>query len=147
MSQRPQYTGNRAPQPPTGRAGALRPEKYEQQAKRIIDDGDAQTLVEFAEQIGSSGKATRTSVRRLYGEARRIDFLLDQDEATALRRARLLEPRLIYQANRHEQLTELASALLALLRRASTPSDPQGPAKYRRFAEFFEAVVAYMPEK
>jgi CRISPR type III-A-associated protein Csm2 len=141
------YPGNRgSSQRP--RAEGLNPDRYLQDAVAIIDQGDARRLVELASQIGESGGATRTSVRRLYGEARRIDFLLDQDEKAALRRAKLLEPRLMYQVKRDRKLEPVVEALLALLRRATDDGASAGGAeKYRRFSEFFVAVVAYLPEK
>ncbi len=145
MSQQRGYSGNR--RPPETSSARFSPERYEQDAVAIIDRGDAERLVKLAEQVAREGRATRTSVRKLFGEARRIEFLMEQDEAAALRRARLFEPRIVYQKERSNELSSLAEVLVALLRKASNQGDPQGPEKYRRFAEFFEAVVAYLPEK
>ncbi len=149
MGQRPGsagYTGNRKPQTPGGGGGA-QPNQYLNDARKIIDDADAEVLVRLAERVAKEGRATRTSVRRLYGEARRIDFLLDQDEERALRRARLLEPRLQYQLRRDPNLNVLVSALLALLHRVTDPDASDRRERYRRFGDFFEAIVAYLPEK
>lgn len=148
MGQRPGsgYMGNRG-RGPQVRDGELNIQQYSDQAKAIIARGDARVLVELAEKLGRSGNATRTSVRRLYGEARRIDFLLEQDEPKALRRARLFEPRIHYQVKRNDKLRSVAEALLAMLQEVNRAAEADAREQYRRFTDFFEAVVAYLPEK
>lgn len=140
------YQGNRGAQQ-QGRAAAVDASKFASEAERIIVRDDVEALISLAERLATSG-ATRTSVRRLYGEARRIDFLLDQDRARALRRARLLEPRLSYQVKRDEKLRDLGSALAAMVQQVGkAQNEDEGKARYRRLTDFFEAVVAYLPEK
>ena len=143
------YQGNRGAQQPQGRAAAVDATRYASEAERIIVRDDVEALISLAEELATSG-ATRTSVRRLYGEARRIDFLLDQDRARALRRARLLEPRLVYQTKRAQRekqnLGEIASALIAMIRQLKHDDPHEEEQRFRRFVEFFEAVVAYLPE-
>ncbi|GAB4338175.1 MAG: hypothetical protein Kow0010_26440 [Dehalococcoidia bacterium] len=140
------YVGNRASQA-QGRATVLDASKYAQEAEKIIVRDDVEALVRLAEQLATTG-ATRTSVRRLYCEARRIDFLLDKDRQRALRRARLLEPRLNYQVKRDKNLRELGSTLVAMVQQVGAASGAEeGQRRYRRLADFFEAVVAYLPEK
>jgi len=141
------YQGNRGAQQPQGRAAAVDATRYASAAEKIIVRDDVEALISLAEELATSG-ATRTSVRRLYGEARRIDFLLDQDRARALRRARLLEPRLNYQVKRDEKLRDLGSALAAMVQQVGkAQNEDEGKARYRRLTDFFEAVVAYLPEK
>lgn len=146
MGQQRGYYGNRRPPEPPATT-EFSPERHERDAVAIIEEGDAERLVRLAEKAAKEGKATRTSVRRLFGEVRRIEFLMEQDQEAALRRARLLEPRVMYQKERAAELKPLAEILIALLRKASQQGDPKkGQEKFRRFAEFFEAVVAYLPE-
>ncbi len=141
------YQGNRRPPEQQGRAAAVDATRYASEAERIIVRDDVEALISLAERLATSG-ATRTSVRRLYGEARRIDFLLDQDPQRALRRARLLEPRLNYQVKRDEKLRDLGSVLAAMVQQVGKAQDEdEGKARYRRLTDFFEAVVAYLPEK
>lgn len=144
------YQGNRGAQQPQGRAAAVDATTYAREAQRIIVDGEVEALISLAEELAKNSGATRTSVRRLYGEARRIDFLLDQDRARALRRARLLEPRLVYQTKRAQRekqnLGEIASALIAMIRQLKHDDPHEEEQRFRRFVEFFEAVVAYLPE-
>jgi len=138
--------GNRAPRP-QARQADLNVGQYSSQATAIIAQDDARVLVKLAEELASSGTATRTSVRRLYGEARRIDLLLEQDESRALRRAKLFEPRIYYQVKRNPELGKVAEALLAMLQEVNRAGTQDARERYRRFTDFFEAVVAYLPEK
>jgi CRISPR type III-A-associated protein Csm2 len=139
--------GNRGPQQQQGRGGVLDPGRYARDAEQIIVEDNVERLVQLAEELARTG-ATRTSVRRLYGEARRIDLLLDQDQQAALRRARLLEPRLNYQVKRDEKLGALGAALVAMIQKVGEAANAQeGRTRYRRLTDFFEAVVAYLPEK
>ncbi len=148
MTQRPGYSGNRAPAPPAG-GGDLNIQQYSRQAAAIIANGDTRELVQLAEKLGQQGQATRTSVRRLYGEARRIGFLLEQDEAKAIRRAMLFEPRIHYQVKRDpgQGLRSVAEALLAMLQEVNRDGAPNPRERFERFTDFFEALVAYLPEK
>lgn len=146
MTQRQGYRGNRGPVP-QARGSELNTQQYADKARAIIAEGDARTLVQLAEALASRGEATRTSVRRLYGEARRIDFLLEQDEPRALRRAQLFEPRVYYQFKRNDKLRSVAEALLAMLAEVNKAGVSDRRERYQRFTEFFEAVVAYLPEK
>lgn len=146
MTQQKGYMGNRGPAP-QGRGSELNTQQYADQARAIIAEGDARALVQLAEALANRGEATRTSVRRLYGEARRIDFLLEQDEPRALRRAKLFEPRIHYQVKREPKLRGIGEALLAMLAEVNNSADQGQRERYRHFVDFFEALVAYLPEK
>lgn len=116
-----------------------------QDAQLIIVQGDVELLVSRARELAQNSPATRTSVRRLYGEARRIEMLWQDEQRAdqARRRAVLFKPRLAYQASRGEgKLREIERAFQPLL--DATQGDRQ---RFQRFLEFFEALVAYMREK
>lgn len=132
-----QGPGGPGPRPPQGP-----PLLSDQDARRIIVEGDAELLVEKAQALAERSNASRTSIRRLYGEVLRIDMLW-RDEARAAqaqRRAVLFKPRLAYQAGRVPNLREVKDNLDRLL------AHTQGRREhFRRFQEFFEALVAYLP--
>lgn len=108
-------------------------------ARRIIVQDDAQLLIERAREMAQSSNATRTSVRRLFGEVRRIDILWGQQPELARRRAILLEPRFAYQASRDTKLKDLERGFTILLHEVNGDQS-----RFQRFADFFEAVIAYM---
>ena len=115
-------------------------------AKRIIAEGDAQLLVERAQELAQAG-ATRTSLRRLYGEVRQIEAVWRDNsrETEAKRRVVLFAPRLAYQASRSRELGPVRQALDPLLAEVR-PTDEGGRERFRHFVDFFEAVIAYARE-
>lgn len=129
-------------------------------AKEIIAEGNAELLVKKAQELAAEAdgqSVTRTSVRRLFGETRRIEVLWQQgdilgktnpEEADSARRAAarrgtLLVPRMRYQSTRAKGagLGVVEANLNPLL--AEVGQDKE---KFQRFAEFFEALVAYLRE-
>ena len=59
-----------------------------------------------------------------------------------------LVQRLNYQVKRDEKLRDLGSVLAAMVQQVGKAQDEdEGKARYRRLTDFFEAVVAYLPEK
>jgi CRISPR type III-A-associated protein Csm2 len=159
----PGYQGNRAPaaggtqtQSPGG--GPVNAAISPDEARRIVKDGDVELLVRKAResaQEAEKGHVTQTSVRRLFGEARRIELLwsqatvlarspdrADEDQEIrrlAARRSVLLRPRLQYQVARNSNLRVVQSTLDPLLLEVGGD-----PAAYKHFVEFFEAFVAYL---
>ncbi len=136
-----------------GRGGQLRrsnPERGQsgqqpglspQDARKIVD-GDVEFLIQQAQQAagGLRDEASRTQLRRLYGEVKRIEMLWRQGEKgdEARRRLLLLKPRLHYQVSRQPKLSALRRTLEPVI-------DAVGGdrSRFQHFVEFFEAIVAY----
>ena len=116
-------------------------------AQRIIADGDAQLLVERAQELAQAG-ATRTSLRRLYGEVRQIEAVWRDPsrQKEAERRVVLFAPRLAYQASRSRELGPVRQALDPLLAEVRQAPEKDRPERFRHFVDFFEAVIAYARE-
>lgn len=129
-----------------GAASPPRPVVSAADAQRIIADGDAQLLVERAQELAQAG-ATRTSLRRLYGEVRQIEAVWRDNnrEPEAKRRVVLFAPRLAYQASRSRELGPVRQALDPLLAEVR-PTEKGGRERFRHFVDFFEAVIAYARE-
>lgn len=127
----------------------------EEDAIAIIDEGDAERLVKRAKAVAEDDAlrdVRRTAVRRLFGEARRIELMWNQAafaglqadekadvERVAGRRAALLEPRFAYQTARHPELRPLVNGLMPLMGRVQGSRE-----RFGRFVEFFEALVAFL---
>jgi CRISPR-associated protein Csm2 len=109
-------------------------------------EGDAELLVERARSVaqGLKDETSRTQLRRLYGEVKRIEMLwrsareADAKEKEAQRRVLLLKPRLAYQVARQGRLRGLQRTIEPVI--DAVEGDRQ---RFQRFVEFFEAIVAY----
>jgi CRISPR type III-A-associated protein Csm2 len=114
----------------------------EADAKRIVDDGDAEHLVMMAAKVGQGLDVNPTQLRRFFGEVKRIEMLWAQPgaEDRARRRAILLEPRLNYQVQRQKQVQPLRDVLQLCLKFAARDRE-----RFQRFVEFYEALIAYAP--
>jgi CRISPR type III-A-associated protein Csm2 len=111
-------------------------------ARQIIEQGDAVGLVRTAERVGPSLGVNPAQLRRFFGEVRRIEMLWSQPgaEERARRRAILLEPRLNYQVQRQAQVRPLKNVLQLCLEFATADRE-----RFQRFVEFYEALIAYAP--
>jgi CRISPR type III-A-associated protein Csm2 len=114
-----------------------------------VVDGDARELVEsarrFANQLEDAG-VTQTSLRRLFGEVRRIEMLWQQNAEAARRRATLLIPRMAYAASREKSLQPVQERFEPMLDLA-VEDEEQAEVRFRRCVEYFEALVAYLKPK
>lgn len=113
----------------------------------IIQEGDANLLVNVAEDIGKglARQLTTSQIRNVFGTVRQIEMswspqadLEEQQEAS--RQLLLLKPKLAYQARRErgkgmEQLTQVLVPAIDLV-----GTDRKN---FLRFVEFFEAILAY----
>jgi len=115
--------------------------------KAIVTDPDStQTLVEWAEKIGTILKSlqlTTAQIRNLFGTVRQIEMAwtpkdTDEERRQAVRRLLLLKPRLAYQSKRVKAVERLEKVL-------STAIDHVGSSRenFQRFVDFFEAILAY----
>lgn len=124
-----------------------------QTIQTIIKDPDgAQTLVQYADQVGKQlkdGGLTTNQIRALFGEVRQIQAQWEmgaQQQALARRRLTLLKPKLAYRARKERGravqmlVDELDPALDVVI--AEQDADKQS-LYFQHFVEFFEAILAY----
>jgi CRISPR-associated protein Csm2 len=129
--------------------------------RTIITDPDgAQTLVEWADQLGQSLKSQGLStaqIRALFGEVRQIqaEWSIEGRRDHARRRLVLLKPKMAYRARKErgravEELVKVLDPALDLVVEAPprTEDKPRGAGNnqddnFQRFVDFFEAILAY----
>jgi len=129
--------------------------------RRIIQDGDAETLVNSAERMGRrlvEGNVARHEVLAIHGDIWRIEMAWTASPTEAERRLRMLKPKLVRLAKTAketadaddtlpiEELTSvMCQALDVVLEQAGEAEEPDTARRraFERFASFFEATVAY----
>ena len=121
-----------------------------EEIKRAIRDDDPELLVKLAELNGrrlAEARLTTSQIRGIFGAARSMESLWStrgtEDDLRSGRRALLfLKPKLAYQEARHRTAGPGVSLLRTLLEPAidSVGSDRE---KFRRFLDYFEALLAY----
>lgn len=132
---------------------------------QIIVDGNVEALVTWAESLGRglalTERLTTSQIRSFFGEVRQIQSIAESQVSRAgvidaqpagparlsdsiHRKLILLKPKLAYQSQRDKEnrkgegvlrLSEVLTPAIDLIER-----DPQ---RFRRFVEFFEAILAY----
>jgi len=131
----------------------------DQDLRTIITDPDgAQTLVEWAERLGKYLKdigLTTSQIRALFGEVRQIQAEWGINRQRAFRRLVLLKPKMAYRARKErgkavEELVKVLDPALNYVIKANPRHEGQllgtrdnQDDNFQRFAEFFEAILAY----
>lgn len=119
-----------------------------QELKRIIEDGDAKELViqskSFGEQLAKDALSS-SQIRGVFGTVKQIEVSWNSTEPRArLRKLLLLQPRLAYQAKRHEKARPLAEVLTqAIGMVADAKDDHERTQRFGYFVDLFEAILAY----
>jgi len=113
----------------------------------ITQDPTGQKLVEFAartaERLVKDG-LTRSQIRNIFTEVRRVEALWESDPQQALRRLIMLKPKLDYQAARQRHVKNLKNVLSEAIDHVAQASDPEEQSKrFQRFMDLFEAILAY----
>lgn len=120
--------------------------------QKIIQTHDPALLVNLSETLGrkfSDQGLTSSQIRNVFGQVRQIEAMwrIDDQSQLAQTRLHLLKPRLSYQAAKENKagvqslaisLTEAIDAVFA-----SAPPDTVLNDRFRRFTDFFEALLAY----
>lgn len=119
----------------------------QQVLRSIIQEGDANLLVNVAEDIGKglARQLTTSQIRNVFGTVRQIEMSWSsqadpEEQQEASRQLLLLKPKLAYQAKRErgkgmEQLTQVLVPAIDLVGKDRK--------NFLRFVEFFEAILAY----
>jgi CRISPR-associated protein Csm2 len=105
--------------------------------KKIISQGDTDTLISYAMELGervAGEDLGRTQIRNIYGMVKAFESRLPRDYD----QLKLLIPKLHYAAARQGKLAPLVEALTDGITLIEGQDE-----RFRRFANFFEAVVAY----
>lgn len=118
----------------------------------ITDPNGAEMVVKWADQVGKSSKEsglTTNQIRALFGEVRQIEAqwsMGNENRQKAARRLILLKPKMAYRARRErgrgvqELVDVLNPALDEVIREKDTARQDDS---FKRFVEFFEAILAY----
>lgn len=119
----------------------------------IIKQNDIQKLVTFAEKQGrelQNSGLTTSQIRLSFGQVRQIEAMwsINGQREQAERLLMLLKPRVAYQAARDNKagnklLCDILSAGIDAVFDGTMPSSDERTARFRRFTELFEALLAY----
>ncbi len=144
--------------PQQGRGGYSSPapkfdKPSDDEIKKIIVTGDVELLVKLADRVGETlaeQKLTTSQIRNVFGTVRQIQMRWPTAPEKSYREAVLLRPKLAYFAEREKKSKGGGSAGMETLQLVLEPalkllSDNGEPnrERFERFAELFEAIVAY----
>lgn len=111
-----------------------------QNAVLILDsqkDPDGSKLISTAEDLGKylarTARMSTSQIRNLFTEVKKLNF-----KDSGPYKINILRAKLAYTAGRHREVKDLQRVLDLSLNGVGSDEN-----KYRRFADFFEAVVAY----
>lgn len=109
--------------------------------QKIIAQGDAEVLVDWAEKIGKAlrGKVPMHLVRRIFGSLKRLELAGGFDDSHR-RELALLRPQLAFAVKRQSSATGFAQVLDPALKLVSSA------AQLRYLIDFVEAILAYHRE-
>lgn len=126
------------------------------QIRKIICDFDStKVLVSSAEQFGKfltskDNNLSTSQIRALFGEVRQIQGQWETDNTAnrqkAVRRLYLLKPKMAYRAKKErgkgvEELVEVLDTALDFV--LNEENQEKQDENFKRFVEFFEAILAY----
>ena len=117
----------------------------------ITQDQAGQELVQFAEQTAKrlvNEGLTRSQIRNIFTEVRKIEALWKIDQGKAVRRLVMLKPKLDYQVARQRHVKGLQDVLVqAIDVVVEAQSTAEQNERFHRFMELFEAILAYHRSK
>lgn len=114
--------------------------------KIIAGEDGSQTLVKRAEELGKQLVVERlksSQIRAIFDEVRQIESLWLQNEKTALHKVYLLKPKLAYRAARSSEGVPTLKEVLTSAIDIVVEAPAEAKERFRRFTEFFEAILAY----
>lgn len=116
-------------------------QRIDPRLKKIIVEGDTDTLISYALELGQriAGRDLgRTQIRNIYGMVKGFESKQSHDYD----QLKLLIPKLHYAAARESKLEPLVEALSGGIQLIEGREEEKKE-RFQRFANFFEAVVAY----
>lgn len=116
--------------------------------REIIASDNPKKLVETAESVGKqlAKQVSTNQIRAIFGEVRQIEAVWPIDSKKAERSLILLKPKMAYRAKRESGwgVRNLVSVLDPAVDLVTEGTDEKDKEKrFRRFVEFFEAILAY----
>ena len=104
-------------------------------------------LVKFAQQTASTlvgNNLTRSQIRGIFTEVRKIEAMWDGHPAEAIRRLNMLKPKLDYQTARSSSVKVLRDVLTEAVDEVNKANnDEDRNRRFRVFMDLFEAILAY----
>lgn len=113
----------------------------------ITADPGGDQLVQFARETASKlvkQNLTRSQIRNIFTEVRKVEALWDAQPDNALRRLNMLKPKLAYATARNSavgDLQEVLSRAIDAINQAEEAEERNQ--RFHRFMDFFEAILAY----
>ncbi|RKY71456.1 MAG: type III-A CRISPR-associated protein Csm2 [Candidatus Latescibacterota bacterium] len=114
--------------------------------KIIVNKDGSQILVKRAEDLGKQlvdERLKSSQIRAIFDEVRQIESLWLQNEQKALHKVYLLKPKLAYRAARSSEGVPTLKDILSRAIDIVVESPAEAKERFRRFTEFFEAILAY----
>ncbi len=113
----------------------------------IIASGDPEKLVQTAESVGkrlAQLNLSTSQIRAIFGEVRQIEAEWPLDSEKARRKLILLKPKMAYRARKEsgqgvKELVRILDPAVDLVTKERAEEDR----RFKRFVEFFEAILAY----
>jgi len=104
-------------------------------------------LVLFARQTAQTlvrNKLTRSQIRNIFTEVRKIESSWNTHKEDAMRRLNMLKPKMAYQSERTPSVKELEKVLSQAIDQVSEAKEsPERDRRFRVFMDLFEAILAY----
>ena len=104
-------------------------------------------LVTFAQQTASTlvgNNLTRSQIRGIFTEVRKIEAMWDGNSTLAMRRLNMLKPKLDYQTARSSSVKVLRDVLIQAIDEVNKAGDDEDRnRRFRVFMDLFEAILAY----
>jgi len=104
-------------------------------------------LVTFAQQTASTlvgNNLTRSQIRGIFTEVRKIEAMWDGHAREAMRRLNMLKPKLDYQTARSPSVKVLRDVLIQAIDEVNKAKDDKDrDDRFRVFMDLFEAILAY----
>ncbi len=112
----------------------------------MTQDPTGQELVTFAaqkaERLVKDG-LTRSQIRNIFTEVRKIEAIWETDPDKAVRRLTMLKPKLDYQSVRQRAVRGLQDVLSEAIDLVIQAEGDERTQRFHRFMELFEAILAY----
>lgn len=113
----------------------------------MTTDTSGLELVTFAQQTAAElvkASLTRSQIRGIFTEVRKIEALWDSNSRNAIRRLNMLKPKLDYQTARTPAVQKLKEVLIPAIDEVNKAADDQERnRRFHVFMDLFEAILAY----
>jgi CRISPR-associated protein Csm2 len=113
----------------------------------MTTDTSGAELVTFAQQTAKqlvTANLTRSQIRGIFTEVRKIEAMWDSNRPQAFRRLNMLRPKLDYQTARSPSVQNLKDVLTqAIIEVNNSPDEKVRDQRFHIFMDLFEAILAY----